>query len=88
VENIASERISAGGAADWVEASMITNSRTEIQLRAAAQWPRARNMPRCSICSDLMVAPEASVLKSKGEVCYLWSCDRCGQGFVTKAHLS
>src|SRR5258706_2835851 len=51
------------------------------------RWPRMRNMPRCSICTDFMVAPEASVLKTDGEVSYLWSCDRCGHGFVTEARL-
>jgi hypothetical protein len=51
-------------------------------------WPRARNMPRCSICSDLMVAPEASaLLRTGGKVIYLWSCDTCGQGFVTQASI-
>jgi hypothetical protein len=63
---------------------MIMNSLTETQSRAK-RWPRVRNMPRCSICSDKMVAPEASVLQRGGEVCYLWSCERCGQGFVTQA---
>jgi hypothetical protein len=42
-------------------------------------------MPRCPICSDVMVAPEASALQSGGEVGYLWSCDTCGHGFVTQA---
>jgi hypothetical protein len=53
----------------------------------ALLWPRARNMPRCSICSDLMVAPEASALQAGGKVVYLWSCDTCGQGFVTQASI-
>jgi hypothetical protein len=44
-------------------------------------------MPRCSICSDLMVAPEASALQTGGKVIYLWSCDNCGQGFVTQASI-
>jgi len=35
-----------------------------------------------------MIAPEASVLKSDGEVSYLWSCHRCGQGFVTESRLA
>jgi len=56
----------------------------EIESRAA-QWPRARARPRCSLCSELMVAPEASVFHSDGDVRYLWSCDSCGQGFVTRA---
>lgn len=51
------------------------------------QWPRVRDMPRCSICSNSMVAPEASALKSDGVVSYLWSSDCCGQGFVTQCCL-
>jgi hypothetical protein len=41
-------------------------------------------MPRCSICCDLMVAPEVSALQPGGKIIYLWSCDTCGQGFVTQ----
>ena len=41
------------------------------------------NRPVCKICSDTMVAAEASAL-SEMEVSYLWSCDTCGYGFVTK----
>lgn len=55
------------------------------QIETARQWPRVRDMPRCSICSNSMVAPEASVLKSNGSVSYVWSCDCCGHAFVTDA---
>jgi hypothetical protein len=48
-------------------------------------WPRARNMPLCSLRSNSMVAPEASALNLDGKISYLWSCDSCGQGFVTHA---
>jgi hypothetical protein len=42
-------------------------------------------MPRCSICSDLKVAPEASaLLRTGGKVVYLWSGESCGQGFVSR----
>ena len=66
------------------KAMMARQAETEPSGR---RWPRMRNMPRCSICTDFMVAREASVLKTDGEVSYLWSCDRCGQGFVTEARL-
>ena len=39
--------------------------------------------PVCKICSDTMVAAEASTLSDQC-VSYLWSCDTCGYGFVTK----
>jgi hypothetical protein len=51
----------------------------------ASHWPRVRNMPLCSLCSNSMVAPEASALQADGDVSYLWSCDSCGHGFVTHA---
>jgi hypothetical protein len=63
---------------------LVRHAETEPSGR---RWPRMRNMPRCSICTDFLVAPEASVLKTDGEVSYLWSCDRCGQGFVTEARV-
>jgi hypothetical protein len=49
---------------------------------------KRRAPPPCSICSDSMVAPEASVFRSVGEVSYLWSCDSCGCSFVTEVALS
>lgn len=41
------------------------------------------NRPICKICSDSMVAAEASAFLSDECVSYLWSCDTCGYGFVT-----
>jgi uncharacterized protein with PIN domain len=55
------------------------------QIETSRHWPRVRDMPRCSICSNSMVAPEASALKSNGSVSYVWSCDSCGHAFVTHA---
>jgi hypothetical protein len=56
-----------------------------LQIKSqSAQWPRVRKMPRCSMCADLMVAPESSVLTKDGVVTYLWCCERCGQSVVTE----
>ena len=44
----------------------------------------ASNRPVCKICSDSLVAAEASAFLSDECVSYLWSCDTCGYGFVTK----
>ncbi len=46
--------------------------------------PRASNRLICSICADSMVAAEASALVSDDEISYLWTCETCGHGFVTK----
>ena len=66
--------------------SDIMASQHQTDFRSlASHWPRVRNMPLCSLCSNSMVAPEASALQADGDVSYLWSCDSCGHGFVTHA---
>ncbi len=46
--------------------------------------PRGSDLPSCAVCADTMVAAEASAFLSDGVVSYLWSCETCGYGFVTK----
>ena len=46
--------------------------------------PRVRSLPTCTICADTMVAAESSAIEADGGVSYLWSCDNCGHGFVTR----
>jgi hypothetical protein len=46
--------------------------------------PRASDMPDCPICADSLVAAEGSAFSTNGEVSYLWSCETCGYGFVTR----
>ena len=45
--------------------------------------PRGSDLPVCLVCADSMVAAEASAF-SDNVVSYLWTCDTCGYGFVTK----
>jgi hypothetical protein len=45
---------------------------------------RPSDKPICVICSDTLVAAEASALLADNEISYLWTCDTCGCGFVTK----
>ena len=49
--------------------------------------PRGGSLPTCLVCADSMVAAEASAFLSENSVCYLWTCDTCGYGFVTKHSL-
>jgi hypothetical protein len=53
-------------------------------LRTRTVSPRGSRRPVCAICSDSMVAAEASAFVAGDVVSYLWSCDTCGYGFVTK----
>jgi hypothetical protein len=46
--------------------------------------PRASDMPTCPICADSLVAAEGSAFSADGELSYLWSCETCGYGFVTR----
>ena len=46
--------------------------------------PRGSDLPSCAVCADTMIAAEASAFLSDGLVSYLWSCETCGYGFVTK----
>ena len=54
-----------------------------VPHRAQFMSPRTSNRLVCSICADTMVAAEASSL-SDDAISYLWTCDTCGHGFVTK----
>ena len=46
--------------------------------------PRCSELPTCPVCADSMVAAEASAYVSDHMISYLWTCDTCGYGFVTK----
>jgi C4-type Zn-finger protein len=49
--------------------------------------PRGSDLPTCPVCADSMVAAEASAYLADNIVSYLWTCDTCGYGFVTKHSL-
>jgi hypothetical protein len=51
---------------------------------ASSADPRGCDLPTCPVCADSMVAAEASAFLSDNIVSYLWTCDTCGYGFVTK----
>jgi hypothetical protein len=46
--------------------------------------PRGADLPTCPVCADSMIAAEASAYLSENVISYLWTCDTCGYGFVTK----
>ena len=46
--------------------------------------PRGCDLPDCPVCADTMVAAEASAYLRDHAIIYLWTCDTCGYGFVTK----
>jgi hypothetical protein len=46
--------------------------------------PRGCDLPTCPVCADSMVAAEASAYLNDYVISYLWTCDTCGYGFVTK----
>jgi hypothetical protein len=50
----------------------------------AQPGPRGSDLPTCPVCADSMIAAEASAYVSDNLISYLWTCDTCGYGFVTK----
>ncbi|HWW48963.1 MAG TPA: hypothetical protein VNZ94_14085 [Xanthobacteraceae bacterium] len=51
----------------------------------SAAAPRGSDLPTCPVCADTMVAAEASAFDSSDNlVSYLWVCETCGYGFVTR----
>jgi hypothetical protein len=57
----------------------------EMMATVAPQsGPRGSELPTCPVCADSMVAAEASAFVADNIVSYLWTCDTCGYGFVTK----
>ncbi len=57
------------------------------EIQSSAEHARAKRLtsrPTCTVCAASMVAAEASAFISDDVVSYLWSCDVCGYGFVTK----
>jgi hypothetical protein len=71
----------------------ITGDAGEVTMAAVAEVlstvtlhsdPRGCDLPACPVCADSMVAAEASAFLSDHIISYLWTCDTCGYGFVTK----
>jgi hypothetical protein len=60
----------------------------EIPTDAPDAAPRGSERPVCLVCADSMVAAEASAFLSDDVVSYLWTCDTCGYGLVTKHSLT
>jgi hypothetical protein len=55
-----------------------------LSTRPSRLPPRMADRPICAICADSIVAAEASAFLSDDVISYLWTCDNCGYGFVTK----
>ena len=55
-----------------------------LPTRVPNSDPRGSDLPTCPVCADSMVAAEASAFLSDNVISYLWTCDTCGYGFVTK----
>jgi hypothetical protein len=55
-----------------------------LSTNAPNAAPRGCELPICAVCADSMVAAEASAYVSRDVISYLWTCDTCGYGFVTK----
>jgi len=55
-----------------------------LSTKAPRPAPRGSDLPTCPVCADSMVAAEASAFLTENIISYLWTCDTCGYGFVTR----
>ncbi|GLH75648.1 hypothetical protein SSBR45G_05560 [Bradyrhizobium sp. SSBR45G] len=67
-------------------AQEVTMSALADLMSAASSRPEPRgcDLPTCPVCADSMIAAEASAYLADNAISYLWTCDTCGYGFVTK----
>jgi hypothetical protein len=65
-------------------ATQILSSDMPRKLDAPVALPRASDGRQCPVCADTLIAAEGSVLEADGHVSYLWTCETCGYGFVTR----
>jgi hypothetical protein len=72
-----------------IERREVTMSAVAEVLSTAATHPdpRGSDLPTCPVCADSMVAAEASAYLHDNFISYLWTCDNCGYGFVTRHSL-
>ena len=77
----------------FVESKALVRNAKEVTMPAVAAVlstiasqpdPRGSDLPTCPVCADSMVAAEASAYLTDHVISYLWTCDTCGYGFVTK----
>ena len=61
-----------------------TPHRDTPRADVALALPRASDGRQCPVCADTLIAAEGSVLEADGHVSYLWTCETCGYGFVTR----
>lgn len=57
---------------------------TRVRQSSRQAATRVSDRPTCTVCADSMIAAEASAFGADNSVSYLWTCDTCGYGFVTK----
>jgi hypothetical protein len=43
--------------------------------------------PKCPCCGSVLLVAEESWFNTKGRIDHAWSCDDCGQAFVTSIRL-
>ena len=68
----------------WERMEVSMTAAAEVLSTATPKRDARIDLPDCPVCADTMVAAEASAYVSDDLVSYLWTCDTCGYGFVTK----
>ena len=56
-----------------------------MNIQTAFQAPSTRDLsrPKCPRCGSILLVAEQSAFTLKGRIRHSWSCDDCGNEFVT-----
>lgn len=60
-----------------------------MNIQTACQTPSAKDLsrPRCPRCGSILLVAEQSAFNLNGRIRHTWSCDDCGNEFVTSVRV-
>ncbi len=56
-------------------------------LSTRGQAAESLRRPKCPRCGSVLLIAEESRFNVRGRIDHVWSCDECGNGFVTSIRL-
>jgi transposase-like protein len=72
-----------------VEEGSTMSIQTACQIPSAQDPPSAQDLsrPKCPRCGSILLVAEESAFNLQGRIRHAWTCDDCGNEFVTSIKL-
>jgi hypothetical protein len=80
-------RRSRGSASSLESAGLETTSLETTSLERSKLEPPSFGRPNCPRCGSMLLMAEESRFNIRGRIDHAWSCDDCGNAFVTSIRL-